>query len=270
MKRPVTRYTHTNRGAVPLALQIVLVVILLIGATAVGLFVVGPWWTATRTRAQSPDTNTANVDSGSHIARDSAGGTEHPKDATGPQMVSSDNELASIKIGERPRPTGSIIRRTDTPPGGADLGGVKPEAPTVPDGEVGAPAPTTKTDTHKKPATNPGAGGTPTVKGPPTGKDVTKTKPTPPTTVDTTVAGPPGPLYRVRVGICSERSNAEDLLAQLRTKGYGQTSLVTYTKGGRTFYGVQTGAFAKKENAESVKAKLRNDGWDSTVISDER
>ncbi len=68
-------------------------------------------------------------------------------------------------------------------------------------------------------------------------------------------------LYRVQTGAFSKRSNADNLVKELKKKGY---DAIVVKQG--NLYKVQTGAFSKRENADKLVAKLRRDGFEAIVI----
>ncbi len=68
-------------------------------------------------------------------------------------------------------------------------------------------------------------------------------------------------LYRVQTGAFSRSGNADNLVKELKKKGYD--AIVVRNKG---LYKVQTGAFSKRENADKLVAKLRRDGFEAIVI----
>ncbi|MSS43177.1 N-acetylmuramoyl-L-alanine amidase [Anaerosalibacter bizertensis] len=71
----------------------------------------------------------------------------------------------------------------------------------------------------------------------------------------------PGKLYRVQTGAFSKRSNADNLVKELKKKGY---DAIVVKQG--NLYKVQTGAFSKRENADKLVAQLKKDGFEAFVI----
>lgn len=65
-------------------------------------------------------------------------------------------------------------------------------------------------------------------------------------------------LYKVQVGAFSKRANAENLEAELLTKGYD-----TYIVQEGALYKVQVGAFKDKDNAVALVNRLENDGYET-------
>ncbi|NLJ79961.1 MAG: SPOR domain-containing protein [Firmicutes bacterium] len=71
---------------------------------------------------------------------------------------------------------------------------------------------------------------------------------------------PPPTLYRVQVGVFSEKANADRLVALLKEKGYEVIRTLEAP------YRVQTGAFSSLENANQLAARLREEGFEAIVI----
>ncbi|HHY10973.1 MAG TPA: hypothetical protein GX528_10495 [Firmicutes bacterium] len=69
-----------------------------------------------------------------------------------------------------------------------------------------------------------------------------------------------GGLYRVQVGVFSQKANAERILARLRQAGYEAISTP------KAPYRVQTGAFDSRENAENLAQELRSKGFEAIVV----
>ena len=86
--------------------------------------------------------------------------------------------------------------------------------------------------------------------------------------VEETVSPPPvspdrapsNTLYRVQVGVFSERENADRMVARLEELGYDAIII------GGAPYRVQTGAFSSKENADRFSEELKSRGFDVIVV----
>jgi cell division septation protein DedD len=73
-------------------------------------------------------------------------------------------------------------------------------------------------------------------------------------------------LYRVQVGVFSEKDRAEELSGELVEKGY--STYVSQTQsGGKVLYKVQVGAFEDEENAKALADELNASGYDVVVTS---
>nr|WP_263327300.1 N-acetylmuramoyl-L-alanine amidase [Neobacillus sp. Marseille-Q6967] len=70
----------------------------------------------------------------------------------------------------------------------------------------------------------------------------------------------PTALYKVQIGAFRIKSNADNLAAEARAKGFDAVVLLR-----DGLYKVQIGAFASKENADSLAAKARAAGFDAIV-----
>lgn len=68
-------------------------------------------------------------------------------------------------------------------------------------------------------------------------------------------------LYRVQTGAFSKRNNADNLVKELKKKGY---DAIVVKQG--NLYKVQTGAFSKRENADKLVAQLKRDGYEALVV----
>ena len=84
-------------------------------------------------------------------------------------------------------------------------------------------------------------------------KPVTPAKPTTQTNV----------LYKVQTGAFSVKSNAENLVDKLKSKGH-KAIIITSGK----YYKVQVGAFSKKENAEALLKKLNSQGFSAFITTE--
>lgn len=71
-----------------------------------------------------------------------------------------------------------------------------------------------------------------------------------------------GALYRVQTGAFKNKSNAEALMVQVKSKGF-QTYMVQ--DGG--LFKVQVGAFSKKPNADALAAKLKASGFNVFITT---
>lgn len=94
----------------------------------------------------------------------------------------------------------------------------------------------------------------------------TSTPPTSPPAqpVEPEAASPPpapaGDLYRVQVGVFSERANAERMLSMLREAGY-EGIIISGPP-----HRVQTGAFSSQENAAKLRDELIQKGFEAIVV----
>ena len=94
----------------------------------------------------------------------------------------------------------------------------------------------------------------------------TSTPPTSPPAqpVEPEAASPPpapaGDLYRVQVGVFSERANAERMLSMLREAGY-EGIIISGPP-----HRVQTGAFSSQENAARLRDELIQKGFEAIVV----
>lgn len=70
-------------------------------------------------------------------------------------------------------------------------------------------------------------------------------------------------IYRVQVGAFSKKSNAENLLKTIKSKGYDAIIKID-----GILYKVQVGAFSNKENADKMLNKLKNDGFQAIIAED--
>lgn len=68
-------------------------------------------------------------------------------------------------------------------------------------------------------------------------------------------------LYKVQVGAFSVRTNAENLVNQLKALGYNPFIVL---EGG--LYKVQVGAFSVRANAEALVAELQSKGFDAIIV----
>lgn len=68
-------------------------------------------------------------------------------------------------------------------------------------------------------------------------------------------------LYRVQVGAYSQKTNAENMAAKLKAKGFDGI-IVTVGK----LYKVQTGAFSVKANATDLQSRLKAAGFDAIIV----
>lgn len=68
-------------------------------------------------------------------------------------------------------------------------------------------------------------------------------------------------LYKVQVGAFSIRANADNLVNELKGKGY---SPFVVTEGG--LYKVQVGAFSIRANADALVRELKSKGYDAIVV----
>ena len=91
--------------------------------------------------------------------------------------------------------------------------------------------------------------------------------PKPSQSVEETVLPPASPerapsniLYRVQVGVFSERQNADRMVARLKELGYDAIIL------GGPPYRVQTGAFSSRENADRFSDELKSKGFEVIVV----
>lgn len=85
-----------------------------------------------------------------------------------------------------------------------------------------------------------------------------------PPVIEPPVVEPPSVLYRVQVGVFSQRENAEKLVGDLKAKGFdGVIKVVTENE--KVTYRVQVGAFSKKENADALLNDLKANGFDGFI-----
>lgn len=69
-------------------------------------------------------------------------------------------------------------------------------------------------------------------------------------------------LYRVQAGAFKNRTNADNLIAQLKAEGFE-----TYLFEADGLYKIQVGAYSKKENADTVEKELKEKGFSSYITS---
>lgn len=69
-------------------------------------------------------------------------------------------------------------------------------------------------------------------------------------------------LYRVQVGAYSIRSNADNMLAKIKAKGFD--AFITQVDG---MYKVQVGAYSVKANADAQLKKIKNAGFDAFITT---
>lgn len=67
-------------------------------------------------------------------------------------------------------------------------------------------------------------------------------------------------LYRVQVGVFSEKANADRMVAQLKEAGY-EALLITGPP-----HRVQTGAFSSQENAAKLMDELKKKGFEAIIV----
>lgn len=68
------------------------------------------------------------------------------------------------------------------------------------------------------------------------------------------------PLYRVQVGVFSERANADRMLAMLKEQGYEGIIIAGPP------HRVQTGAFSSQENAAKLVQELIQKGFEAIIV----
>ena len=71
-----------------------------------------------------------------------------------------------------------------------------------------------------------------------------------------------GTMYRVQVGAFSVKSNADNMLASVKSKGFD--AFITQVDG---MYKVQVGAFSVKANADAQLKKVKNAGFDAFITT---
>lgn len=71
-----------------------------------------------------------------------------------------------------------------------------------------------------------------------------------------------GTLYRVQTGAFSKKTNADNLAAELKKKGFD-----TYIVQADGLYKVQVGAYSQKANADAMMAKLKAAGYDAFITT---
>lgn len=81
--------------------------------------------------------------------------------------------------------------------------------------------------------------------------------------LESVIASEEETLYRVNVGVFENKNYAQDLVDQLRAKGF--PAYINYNQG---YYFVQVGAYQDLNNAISMEQRLRNAGY-STYIATE-
>lgn len=69
-----------------------------------------------------------------------------------------------------------------------------------------------------------------------------------------------GPLYRVQVGVFSEKANADRMVASLKEEGY-EAIIVSGPP-----HRVQTGAFSSQENATKLMEELKKKGFEAIIV----
>jgi N-acetylmuramoyl-L-alanine amidase len=70
-------------------------------------------------------------------------------------------------------------------------------------------------------------------------------------------------LFKVQIGAFSNKSNADTLASEARSKGFDAIVLLK-----DNLYKVQIGAFSSKENAEALATEARNAGFNAFVYQD--
>jgi len=71
-----------------------------------------------------------------------------------------------------------------------------------------------------------------------------------------------GTLYRVQTGAFSKKTNADNLAAELKKKGFD-----TYIVQADGLFKVQVGAYSIKANADAMAAKLKTAGYDTYITT---
>lgn len=71
---------------------------------------------------------------------------------------------------------------------------------------------------------------------------------------------PTGALYRVQVGVYSEKANADRMVTQLKEAGY-EAILISGPP-----HRVQTGAFSSQENANKLVEELKRKGFEAIIV----
>ena len=71
-----------------------------------------------------------------------------------------------------------------------------------------------------------------------------------------------GTLYRVQTGAFSKKTNADNLAAELKKKGFD-----TYIVQADGLFKVQVGAYSIKANADAIAAKLKAAGYDAFITT---
>lgn len=75
-----------------------------------------------------------------------------------------------------------------------------------------------------------------------------------------TIQAPSGALYRVQVGVYSEKANADRMVTQLKEAGY-EAILISGPP-----HRVQTGAFSSQENANRLVEELKRKGFEAIIV----
>lgn len=96
---------------------------------------------------------------------------------------------------------------------------------------------------------------------------VVSTPPKPPSTPPVQTPKSPAPstnsegsLYRVQVGVFSEKANADRMVALLKEEGYEAIII------GGPPHRVQTGAFSSQENAAKLMEELKKKGFEAIIV----
>ena len=71
-----------------------------------------------------------------------------------------------------------------------------------------------------------------------------------------------GTLYRVQIGAFKEKTNADKLMANLKSLGYD--CIIVFTN---NLYKVQIGAYSIKTNADKMVKELKSKGFDAIIVS---
>jgi cell division protein FtsN len=245
-----SRHKQSRRGWIVPALKVTLVVVLMVGAFAVGFLKLGPAWrnahgTGAGHEPAVSDHNAADKTAADADRSPSTDASAGQPDQNEPRVVSVDKPLASVYITERPGREGNVIERRPVEP---PASGSQDEGRTDRTVEPTRPTPTEK---PPKPAVDT------------TKPKVTPTAPVPPPTPEDVS----GQVYRVQIGLFMERASAEALLGEVRAKGFEATLALTHANS-RTFYRVQAGAFAKWENADAACAELERAGFSPTIVNE--
>jgi DedD protein len=135
-----------------------------------------------------------------------------------------------------------------------------------------ADAPATEPAVKAPPPTEPDA-----ERAPPEAASTSPPKPTKPAAPAPAAAPPPpaslppapggdaqAPAWAVQLGAFSNRSKAEQLVADLRKRGYA-AFLLEYRAGGQVLYRVRVGPEQDRERAREIAARLAKDGFEPVV-----
>jgi DedD protein len=99
---------------------------------------------------------------------------------------------------------------------------------------------------------------------PPPDPDMDRAPPPPATPAPAAGGGAQAPAWAVQLGAFSNRSKAEQLVADLRNRRYA-AFLLEYRAGGQVLYRVRVGPEQDRERAQEIAARLAKDGFEPVV-----